>query len=90
MGAFQVTMSDHARRQCRRRGLDESIVLRVTEQPEQIVAVRQGREVRQSRLTSPSDGIVYLVRVVVDVGPGMAEVVTAYRTSKVEKYWSAT
>ena len=32
-------------------------------------------------------GVKYLVRVVVDVDRNPAEVVTAYRTSKIAKYW---
>ena len=31
----------------------------------------------------------YLVRVIVDVDRDMPEVVTVYRTSKIEKYWGA-
>ena len=31
----------------------------------------------------------YLVRVIVDVDRDMPEVVTVYRTSKIEKYWRA-
>jgi len=38
----------------------------------------------------PSGGTLYLVRVVVDAGPHDEMVVTVYRTSKIEKYWSKT
>jgi hypothetical protein len=36
----------------------------------------------------PTGGTVYLIRVVVDVGPSAETVVTGYRTTKIEKYWS--
>jgi hypothetical protein len=36
----------------------------------------------------PTGGTLYLIRVVVDVGPSDETVVTVYRTSKIEKYWS--
>ena len=36
----------------------------------------------------PTGGTLYLVRVVVDAGPGGGTVVTVYRTTKIEKYWS--
>ena len=68
-----------------RRGLDEATIRRVLEHPEQRETVRPGREVLQSR--SESKGRIYLVRVFVDVDRVPPEVVTAYRTSKVEKYW---
>jgi hypothetical protein len=35
------------------------------------------------------DGRRYLVRVIVDVEQDPPVVVTAYRTSKIEKYWKA-
>jgi len=36
----------------------------------------------------PTGGTLYLVRVVVDASPSAETVVTVYRTTKVEKYWS--
>lgn len=39
----------------------------------------------QSRIES--EGKTYLIRVFVDVDLMPVEVVTAYRTSKIEKYW---
>ena len=53
--------------------------------PEQREAVRPGQDVLQSRVESERK--TYLVRVVVDVDRSPPEVVTAYRTSKIEKYW---
>lgn len=83
-----VAVSKHARDQAGRRGLSEEIVLAVAQAPEQRLSVRQGREVRQSRVAMPAGGMLYLIRVVVDMGPTDETVVTAYRTSKIEKYWS--
>jgi hypothetical protein len=68
-----------------RRGIDEAIVRRILAAPEQREAVRPGRDVLQSRIEV--DGTTYLVRVVVDIDRQPAEVVTAYRTSKIDKYW---
>ncbi|GBC84531.1 hypothetical protein HRbin11_00962 [bacterium HR11] len=69
----------------RRRGLRPALVRRVLTVPEQVIELRPGRAVFQSRVRS--GGRVYLVRVVVDVDRRPAEVVTVYRTSKVAKYW---
>jgi len=41
----------------------------------------------QSRVSSGSGKGLYLVRIVVDTDREPPEVVTAYRTSKVKKYW---
>ena len=55
--------------------------------PEEILEVSPYRFVYQSRLRRR--GKVYLLRVVVDVGTKVPEVVTAYPTSKVSKYKEA-
>ena len=82
----RVTISAHARSQALRRGLDIGLITTVAQSPEQRLQVRVGREVRQSRVTL--NGKLYLMRVVVDMSTEWQEIVTVYRTSKVEKYWS--
>ena len=83
-----LTLSNHAREQAQRRGLPEAIVLSVARAPEQRISVRPGREIRQSRIAVPAGGTLYLVRVVVDMDPTVETVVTVYRTSMIDKYWS--
>jgi hypothetical protein len=78
-------ITPHAEFELRRRGLDEALVRRVLAAPEQRAAVRPGRDVLQSRIEI--DDKVYLVRVIVDVDRNPAEIVTGYRTSKIDKYW---
>ncbi len=81
--AFVLT--PHATFELQRRGLDEAIIRQVLAAPEDRAVVRPGRDVLQSRLEVA--GKRYLVRVFVDVDRSPAEVVTVYRTSKIEKYW---
>jgi len=85
-----IALSEHARAQAARRGISVETVLAVARAPEQRLPVRPGREIRQARVSIPSGGPLYLVRVVVDAGPTEETVVTAYRTSKIDKYWSTT
>lgn len=63
----------------------ENTVRRVLAAPEQRYTVRDGREVLQAR--AEFGGMLYLVRVFVDTDRTPAEVVTAYRTSRIAKYW---
>jgi hypothetical protein len=81
--AFVLT--PHGTSELHRRGLDEAIVRQVLAAPEQREALRPGRDVLQSRVEIA--GKRYLVRVCVDVDRSPAEVVTAYRTSKIGRYW---
>jgi hypothetical protein len=78
-------LSPHARREMGRRGIQESTIRQVLEAPGQRLSVRPGRDVLQSRVDI--GGRPVLVRVFVDVDRDPAVVVTAYRTSKIEKYW---
>jgi hypothetical protein len=51
------------------------------------MAVREGREVFQSRSESGDPPKTYLLRVFVDIDRDPPVVVTVYRTSNVAKYW---
>jgi hypothetical protein len=79
-------LSSHARYEMSRRGLDAEVVRAVLTNPGQRLEVRPGRVILQSRIVDAATR-EYLVRVFVDVDRRPAEVVTAYRTSRVAKYW---
>jgi hypothetical protein len=80
-------LTDHARLEMARRLIAEKDVAMVLAKPEQVMQVRKGRVVYQSRLNLDEPPRLYLVRVIVDVDRQPPEVVTVYRTSKIEKYW---
>ncbi|MFH1266928.1 MAG: DUF4258 domain-containing protein [Planctomycetota bacterium] len=75
-------LTEHAAAQMARRQLAEADVRRVLTEPEEVLPVRPGRVVAQGLIGA------HLVRVFVDVDRTPAEVVTVYRTSKIEKYRS--
>ena len=70
-----------------RRGLSEEIVRSVLAAPDRQIEIRPGRVVVQSQVKMSAPPKTYLIRVFVDVDRDPKEVVTAYRTSKVSKYW---
>ncbi|TAJ91935.1 DUF4258 domain-containing protein [bacterium] len=80
-------ITDHAASELGWRGVSEEIVRQVLTSPEQGEQIRPGRVVLQSRITMGLQGKEYLIRVFVDVDRKSAEVVTAYRTTKISKYW---
>jgi hypothetical protein len=82
---IEYVITEHAAFQMNRRGISLEEVRRVLEGPEQRFAVGEGRDVLQSRILM--EGRLYLVRVFVDANRKPAEVITAYRTSRIEKYW---
>jgi hypothetical protein len=80
-------LTDHARLEMQRRAITESEVQAVLAAPEQSEEVRTGRCVYQSRMASAISSKMFLIHVFVDVDRDPAEIVTVYRTSKIDKYW---
>jgi hypothetical protein len=80
-------LTDHARLEMMRRQISDAEVESVLAAPEHTECVREGRAVYQARIELGEPAKTYLLRVVVDVDRQPAEVVTVYRSSKVQKYW---
>ncbi len=75
-------LTGHAADQMRERQIPPEQVRAVLAQPEQIFPMRPGRVVAQRLIGD------YLLRVFVDVDRNPPEVVTVYRTTKIDKYRS--
>ncbi len=80
---FMIT--PHAAFEMERRGLSEKAVAQILSAPGQRLEVASGRVVLQSKILF--EGKEYLVRVFVDINKRSVEVVTAYRTSRIKRYW---
>ena len=61
--------------------------MQVAEEPHQVVPARNGLECRQSKFFDPVIGKEYLLRVIINPHETPNLVVTAYKTSKLKKYW---
>ncbi|MFN0197244.1 MAG: DUF4258 domain-containing protein [Planctomycetaceae bacterium] len=85
MTAKPVIFSAHARFEMRRRGIKQAEVLEVVRKPGQIIASENGRQIHQSKISR--DG-KFLLRVVVAEDDQSFHVVTAYKTSRIERYWN--
>lgn len=86
VGFPNAFLTAHAREQIRRRAIDGEAVLAVAAAPEQVIPVRWGRVAAQSR--ERIAGRSALLRVIIDLDGPRAAIVTAYRTTRVAKYWS--
>ncbi len=84
MGEFRL--SDHVLGELSGRGIPLEVLLEVLERPQQIVAGARGRRVYQSQVLFPG-GKLFLVRAIVDDSGDVPVVVTAYRTSRIRRYW---
>jgi len=84
---MEIVISDHARFEMSRRGIDETMVTAVAQSPEQVLEAGEGRLIHQSRYHDPAEGKEMLLRVILERRAGHLLLVTAYRTSRVDKYW---
>ncbi len=79
-----IRIGSHARWEMRRRGISPGEVLRMIRHPGQVLPARKGRRVFQGLLGRAGR---LLLRVIVREDAMAYYVVTAYKTSKVKKYW---
>jgi hypothetical protein len=84
MVAKRILFTRHARFELKRRGIRQADVVTTISNPGQVVPSRKGRFIYQSRI---GPGGRLLLRVVVREGVYAYHVITAYKTSKVAKYW---
>jgi hypothetical protein len=80
-------LTDHALLEMSRRGIPKETVYEIMGSYEQEMDVRPGRKVYQARRLEGKPPRVYLYRIFVDIDRRPFEVVTVYRTSKIDKYW---
>lgn len=84
MGDKWIIFSSHARFEMNRRGITTGAVVNTIRCPGQMVPSIKGRQIRQSLIGTKRH---LLLRVVVKETPTAYYVLTAYKTSKVAKYW---
>ena len=79
-----IHITGHARFELKRRRIATAQVVATIHAPGQVVPSRKGRAIYQALLGAAKR---LLLRVVVKEDPQVYHVVTAYKTSKVSKYW---
>ena len=83
----EYRLTDHAQFEMKHRQITEAEIAQVLSAPEQSEIARPGRVVYQSRVEFGDPSQSYLLRVFVDIDRRPAEVITAYRTSKMMTPW---
>jgi len=83
---MRFVISRHAEEEIRRRQIPLGWLQALLRNPQQRIPQSGGKEILQSRMAS-EHGKMFLLRAVVAVDRDPPIVVTAYRTSRIEKYW---
>lgn len=81
---MELPLTKHAIYEMHRRNISAAEVAAVFENPMQKIKVTEKREIWQNKTVVGEK--VYLLRIVVELKPKLA-IVTAYKTSKIGKYW---
>jgi len=84
---MKIRLTRHAEEELDRRGIPRNLLDGVLAEPQQVVPASGGRKAYQSRFDL-RDGRIMLLRAIVDDRVDPPVVVTVYRTSKIDKYWS--
>ena len=82
---MNIEILTHLKIQLQERELKEEIIREVLSTPDQTVEGKSGRKVAQKKYLE--GGKEYLIRVVFREGSNSRVGITAYKTSKVAKYW---
>jgi len=83
----QINFTEHARFEMNRRQISEELVKSVIKNPEKRYIARKGRVVLQSKYKNSIEQKEMLLRVIGKEINEVFIVITAYKTSKIEKYW---
>lgn len=87
MSRKAFTITEHAAAEMRRRNISNAMVEETLSEPDQIVPAAKGRFIYQKRYHMADAARDMLVRVVAERSGQTLRVITAYRTSKIRKYW---
>lgn len=79
-------LSVHVQEELARRKIPLPLLQAVLDNPQQVIPEQRGRKAYQSQVDF-GDGKLFLLRAIVDESQLPPTVITAYRTSKIKKYW---
>ena len=84
---MDAVISNHALFEINARQLSEEMVRNVVQNPQQVVKLKEERHVCQNKYYDSSEGREMLLRVICEETTDQLFIITAYRTSKIDKYW---
>ena len=83
-----VVFTAHAEEQIQARNISKDLVLNTLENPQQKTVGFNNRDIYQSRYFDVVEGKQMLIRIITENRDDNVIVISIYKTSKLEKYWS--
>lgn len=84
---MKVVFSEHAVFEIKRRGIEKGSVKEVVERPQQEIPSRNNKIILQSKYLNSQQNKEMLLRVIGRKTGGEFFIITAHKTSRIEKYW---
>lgn len=85
---MKVIIKGHAGFEAERRGIPEEFIKSVVKNPQQKLLSKKGRVMVQNRYYDQDENKEMLLRVIGIETSEAFHVITAYKTSKISKYWA--
>jgi hypothetical protein len=85
---MNIIISNHALFEMIRRQLTEEMVRNAVNNPHQVLNLIKERKAFQYRYNDPIEDKEMLLRVICEEHNNTIFVITAYRTTKIDKYWA--
>ncbi|MCK4385429.1 MAG: DUF4258 domain-containing protein [candidate division Zixibacteria bacterium] len=83
----KIQLTEHAKFEIKRRRINEKLVQEVVRNPTQVIGLKSGRQVCQTKYFDEFTKKAMLLRVIIEETTGGIKIITAYKTSKLGKYW---
>ena len=84
---MKAVFSEHALFEMKRREIEKESVKEVVERPQQEIPSRNNKIILQSKYLNSQQNKEMLLRVIGRRTGGEFFIITAYKTSRIEKYW---
>ena len=84
---MKAVFSEHAVFEIKRRGIEKGSVKEVVERPQQEIPSRNNKIILQSKYLNSQQNKEMLLRVIGRKTGGEFFIITAHKTSRIEKYW---
>jgi hypothetical protein len=84
---LKIVIKEHASFEAERREISEELIKSVVQNPQQKIPSKKGRIIVQNKYYDKMENKEMLIRVIGTETSEKFDVITAYKTSKVSKYW---
>jgi len=86
----KIQVTEHAKFEIKRRRINEKLVREIVRNPGQVIDFKEGRQICQARYFDEFEQKEMLLRIVIEKTSGGIKIITAYKTSQLDKYSKKT